>query len=66
MKESLSYTDLNKRMKELSHDTSLEAQAEFDDLLEQLVTMDMGLQSTRRAMSRSQSEQNPAKGLEAE
>ena len=56
MTGSLNYGELNGRLKALAHDKSPEAIEEFDELLEQLVTMDMGLQSTRRAMSRSQLE----------
>lgn len=56
MPEPRSYGELMKRMNELSRDTSPEAQAECDDLVERLITLDMSMQGSRRDMCRSRSE----------
>ncbi len=62
MTEPLNYADLTARLKQLANDPSSEALAEFDDLLERLITLDMSMHPGRRAMCRGAIESLPDNG----
>ncbi len=56
MTEPMHYAELTTRLKQLAADPSSEARSEFDELLQQLITLDMSMQRGRQAMCRGAAE----------